>query len=119
MGTPQIPGTRVPKPRIRYGGRVKGKVYEKDMKYRMSLHDPTIVFRVPGPLKEYQEKGLLDSTWKREPLPDVVRPVDLDYIWEAVELSDAGRRIKPHPSMDDLSEYGMSNYANTKSDQEE
>jgi hypothetical protein len=115
MGTPQIPGTRVPKSRIRYGGRIKGKFYEKDYKWR----DPTKVLRVPGPLKEYQAKGLLDSMWKREPLPDVVRPVDLDYIWEAVELSDTGRRVKPRPSMDDLSEYGMTNYAGTKADQEE
>ena len=120
MGTPQIPGTRAPKPPgTRRGGRIKGRVYDKDMKYRLSLHDPTIVFRVPGPLKEYQDKGLLDSTWNREPLPDVVRPVDLDYIWETVELSDTGRRIRPHPDMDRLAELGMSNYAHTKADQEE
>jgi hypothetical protein len=114
MGVPRMAGTaHYTKPLRKHGGRVKGKVYLRDLERKGKQGEA-----MPEVLRPFKRWGLLDTEFDREPLPDVVRPCDLDYIWASEVNVDCGKRVRPHPTMDlnyDGSQFG---YAMTKGDKE-
>lgn len=107
--TPVYNPDRPKKPRV--GGRVAGKIYERERLLRGRRSET-----LPEDLVRFQRAGLLDTEFERGPLPDSERPCDLDYIWASDINVDCGKRTRPYPTLDHLAGTRDDNYVRTKED---